>query len=263
MMPLGSSGERKQIPASNPPPPCQVPTKAGEVKEPAPSLLPFLEKLRDEYRIAISPQLLKIVAMQSRDPVLFRWLSMLELAIDPVMPYHQNCPMAQRLVLDFGADPHLFNLVTRDGDAYALYLYPPWCEAGREPVVVSYRHEVNLLDFEALTFDAFFDKCLSAVPQKRQHIVDLIRERLTMPKLDKSLGNPPEFLPLDATWGNPKHQLPVDPNAPHLDQERQLLRRYLRHEQSAIPELRALYQKLGWRYAAEQSTMAPGAADPP
>ncbi|MFO0615479.1 MAG: hypothetical protein U0414_22995 [Polyangiaceae bacterium] len=218
-------------------------------------------------RVRVSPLLGAIVERSAKDPIFARWLDALGLTLDPGWDLEaalrasgrleepgRGRAKTQSLVGDWDADPHLFVLIdVGDGDAYALYLYPPWCESGREPVVVRFLHETNRVDFEALTFGAFFESRLRAATLRSAasaRIVELVRAALALPETDAIRGDAPDFLPLDG--------LPLprggDPGDPRLVEERRLLDRYLDQDESAVPELLRLYRDLGWAHAEIELT---------
>lgn len=228
--------------------PVRLPSSAAAPSESStPSILGLLERLEAEHGVRISPLLVSVVRQEAQDPVLARWLQILGLSLLPHAGDLEAYPMGQHLVSDWGADPHLFQLVDLgNGDAHALYLYPPWCASGREPLVVTFRHEGNEVDFEALTFEAFLVQRLAS-HRGDTEIVALVRERFGLPHAVAECAEPPDFL-RQASPSYREAEAPRD----SLEAERAALRRYLREEGGAIRALLEVHSALGWRYAREQ-----------
>ena len=237
-----------------------LPTRAPE-NQPPPALLatrlPAMETVAQATGAKLSPLLVRLMRDEFTDPLLRRALRELGLSmLEQLSPSElDGKPRKNHLVEDWNADPHLFELVPLgNGDSIALYFYPPWCREGREPPVVVFRHEVNLLDFEALTFDAFLEKQLRAPKRNPEH-VRRVREALQFPQTDRDGGTPPGFLPLDDTWGQQSPALlstarELEANGKLVEAERAAMAAYLRDEGGANDVLVGIFQKLGWMHVA-------------
>ena len=255
-LPLSATADVTAIP---------LPTRAPE-NQPPPALLatrlPGLGAVAQAAGAKLSPLLVRLMQDEFTDPLLRRGLRVLGLSmLEQLSPAElDGKPRRNHLVEDWGADPHLFELMPLgNGDSVALYLYPPWCAEGREPPVVTFRHEVNLLDFEALTFEAFLEKALRSPHLDVEH-VRRVRERLQFPSADRDVGAPPAFLPLDATWGRgPPVVLStareLEAKGQLVEAERAAMATYLRDDPAAKDVLVGILEKLGWTHVA--SSLAP------
>ncbi len=158
------------LPAIDPAPlatPVQAPANAA----PSRGAAARVTALAERHGFVVSPLLVRVLEARERDPVLARWLDLLGLELGG----------PESMVEDWDADPSLLELSQRgNGDAHCLYIYPPWCREGREPPVVTFCHETNYLDFEALSFADFLERRL-ADTHADARVVALVRERLSLP----------------------------------------------------------------------------------
>ncbi|MBS2026542.1 MAG: hypothetical protein JST54_01450 [Deltaproteobacteria bacterium] len=242
-----------------------LPTRAPE-NQPPPALLatrlPALGVAAQATGAKLSPLLVRLMQDEFTDPLLRRGLRVLGLSmLEQLSPAElDGKPRRNHLVEDWSADPHLFELIPLgNGDSVALYLYPPWCAEGREPPVVTFRHEVNLLDFEALTFEAFLEKALRNPHLDGEH-VRRVRERLQFPSVDRDVGVPPAFLPLDETWGRSAPVVlstarELEAKGQLVEAERAAMAAYLREDPASKDVLVGILEKLGWTHLV--SMLAP------
>jgi hypothetical protein len=207
------------------------------------TVLSRLRTVADEHGIRCAPKLIQALECEEQDPLFAGWLAALNL------PFRDT---GVHIVNDWGGDPNLFPLIDLpNGDVHALYLYPPWC-AKSEPVVVTFLHETNFVEYAAATFEAFFDRALDdAVRLLRGREDYAALAQLTRDRLDLQPGArdeaPPAFLLLD---GAPPPPTPTPGDDIAL--ERSLLFRFLTGERAVAESLESVYERLNWRYARQQ-----------
>ena len=202
-----------------------------------------LEELATRHGFVVSELLAKLLHMRESDRTFRRWL--VELGFDDIN--------VRGLTADWNADPSLLAICGLDnGDEYALYVYPPWCQKGHEPPVVAFLHETNFVEFRARTFEAFFDVELQRRIDEEgadRALVSKIREQLQLPQTPRSVGEPFPWLPTERE--QPTEFKNLDET---LDTERELLQAFLAQGADAPRVAHALgriYRARGWTFALE------------
>jgi hypothetical protein len=147
-----------------------------------------LELLAAEHGFTAPPLLVKLLARRRDKPVFRRWLD--QLGFDAIE--------LRGLTTDWEADPCLLAFSgLGNGDEYALYPYPPWCEGGREPFVAVFLHEIMASEFVATTFEAFFVNTLAeraTDSDTSAALVGHVRRELTLPAGPLWVGDDPGVL---------------------------------------------------------------------
>ncbi|HWL84998.1 MAG TPA: SMI1/KNR4 family protein [Polyangiaceae bacterium] len=202
-----------------------------------------LEVLAARHGFAVSDLLSKLLRMRESDRIFRRWLDAVGFGDINV----------RGLTADWNADPNLLAICgLGNGDEYALYVYPPWCQKGREPPVVEYLHETNFVEFRARTFEAFFENELQRRIDEEgadRALVDAIREQLQLPQTARPVGEPLPWLPIER--GRPAELQNIEGKS---DTERELLQTFLTQGSDAPRAAQALeriYRKRGWTFALE------------
>ncbi len=243
------------LPAIEPGPPA-TPTEAPVRAASSRGAAARVTALASRHGFVVSPLLLRVLEARERDPVLARWLDLIGLELGG----------PESMIEDWDADPSLLELSQRgNGDAHCLYIYPPWCREGREPPVVTFCHETNFLDFEALSFADFLERRL-ADTHADARVVALVRERLSLPPREVAPATPPGWLPLDESWSRAKpaareQRLAMERSGDVLGAERAALHAYLlegEERAAAREELRRMYAALGWGFALENLVRSGG-----
>lgn len=203
-----------------------------------------MREIARRWGFAVPPALEAFLSATDADAVLTRWLSRLGIAYVEVT------------TLDGQADPCLVAIAGRgDGDAVALYLYPPSLALGEEPPVVEYWHETNECSFVAPTFDDFLGGMLDESAREAPEIVGFVRARLGVTPRRWIVGSPPEWLPKPNEAARPRDEVEAAEARGDLEAAE---RGWLEHYVAAGPDrsrareaLLRLYARLGWSGALD------------
>jgi hypothetical protein len=148
-----------------------------------------------------------------------------------------------------GSDPCMLGFAGNGGgDVVALYYYPPAHTPGAELPIVEWMHDDNTVEWVAQSFEVYLASRLRDAEEWANPVVQAIRARLDLPaRAPKKAKAPDWFL---AAHGK-KRKGSVEGDVAH---ERRLVRalRDVPDDAAAKSELLALYERLGWRWHAEQ-----------
>ena len=231
-----------------PPPPLELP--APDVAPIAPSAeartprvrgnLAVLREYARGWPCSLPASIESFFAATDDDAVLERWLG--RLGVDTVD--------VRDLSIDWSADPCLVAFGSRgNGDALALYLYPPALVTD-EPIVVEYWHETNECTFVARTFDAWLERLLTEQGSEEPEVAAMIRSRLGLTPRSVDVGKPPAWLPVERAAPLPLAAIDaLEKSGDLVRAERAWLTHYLTrrpNERAAHAALLRIYAQLGW-----------------
>lgn len=245
-----------------PPPPLELPAPdvrpltsalGGATAAPRPRNREVMQKLAASWGFAVPPALDAFLEATDTDPVLCRWLTRLGLEYVDV----------RTLSADWNADPCVLGFAGRgNGDAPALYLYPPALASGAEPIVVEYWHETNECSFVARTFDEFLGAMLAEQEREEPELVALVRERLRIAPRKVLAGAPPDWLAHPDAAAPPLDEIEArEARGDLLGAERGWAQHYVAqgpNEARARDALKRLYAALGWHAALDALARAAG-----
>ncbi len=207
----------------------------------ADSCLPALQTAAKTLGFAIAPVLERFLALHDSDLGFRGLLNRVSILVE----------VTGGTTAWSGSDPCMLGLAGNgEGDVVSFYYYPPAHTPGAELPIVQWLHEDNTVEWVAQSFEVYLASCLRDAEKWSKPVVQAIRTRLDFPaRAAKKAKAPDWFL---ASHGRKRRGRLDDDD--DVARERSLVRvlRDSREDEAAKSALLRVYERLGWRWHAEQ-----------